>query len=222
MTVPFFGRRVSRSRTLARVLQLIVLGVLAVGLLTRNAAVVVNAALGFLVTLLPGVLERDFRLPLDPRLGALIALSICLHTVGMLGIYETTWWWDHATHGLSASVVAVIGYTVTLAFDEHSEDVRFPPRFLAVFVFLFVVALGVIWEVLEFAANGAAFALGVRPVLIQYSLEDTMLDLVFDMVGALVVSAFATRHIRESVGAYAEWFDRRVGTDETDKETDRE
>lgn len=40
-----------------------------------------------------------------------------------------------------------------------------------------------------------------------------MLDLVFDMAGALVVSLFGTRWLRGMVESYAAWFDHRLGTD---------
>lgn len=163
-----FRRPTARRRLLGRVLQFVIAAILVVGLLTRNVAVVVNAVLGLGVTVLPSVLRRDYGVPLDPRLGLLVTLAISLHTVGMVGPYETTWWWNHLTHALSASVVAIVGYTVIRAFDEHSDVVHFSPRFLAFFVFLFVVALGVVWEVLEFAARGVGLPPrrqpGTRPV----------------------------------------------------------
>ena len=203
----------TRHHRLARAVQLLIVAVLLIGLVRRNVPVVVNAAAGLGVTALPAVLRRDFDVPLDPRLGLLITTAVCLHAVGMLGLYETTWWWDHLTHTLSATIVAAIGYTVTRAFDLHSDAVHFPDRFLIVFVLLFTLSFGVFWEVLEFAARGVGEAIGADPVVVQYGVEDTMLDLVFDVAGAAVVALFGVRRLHDAVVAYADWFDRRLGTD---------
>lgn len=202
-----------RQRLLGRFVQLVIVVVLVVGLQRRNVPVVVNAIAGLGVTALPGVLRRDFKFPLDPRLGLLITTAVCLHAVGMLGLYDSTWWWDHMTHTLSATIVATIGYTVTRAFDLHSDAVHFPERFLVVFVLLFTLAFGVFWEVLEFGARGVGEAIEADPVVVQYGIEDTMLDLVFDAAGAIVVALFGTPRLHDAVDAYVAWFDRRLEAD---------
>jgi hypothetical protein len=69
-------------------------------------------------------------------------------------------------------------------------------------------SVGVAWEVLEFAARGLAETLGVDAVLVRYGLEDTVTDLVFDAVGALLVAAFATRRLGGLVDAATAWLDR--------------
>ncbi|NIS31206.1 MAG: hypothetical protein GWN07_12815, partial [Actinobacteria bacterium] len=88
------------------------------------------------------------------------------------------WWWDHLTHALSSSVVAGVGYATARAFDQHSDQIHLPPRFMFVFILAFVVAFGVLWEVVEFGLGGASAMLGSGTVLTQYGLGDTMLDLV--------------------------------------------
>ncbi|ELY39917.1 hypothetical protein C497_04132 [Halalkalicoccus jeotgali B3] len=70
-----------------------------------------------------------------------------------------------------------------------------------VFILLFVLAFGVFWEVLEFAIATISPSLGLGTVLTQYGLEDTMLDLVFDTVGAIIVALWGTSHLNELVGS---------------------
>lgn len=220
MALDSLGTRDGRRRALGHAFQLVIAAVLAVGLVTWNVPVIVNAGVGLAVTFLPALLRRDLGVPLDPRLGVLVTAAVSLHSLGMLGLYERTWWWDHLTHTLSAVIVASIGYAVTRAFDEHSDAVHFPAEFLAVYVLLFTVALGVVWEVLEFAARGVGHALGTEPVVVQYGLEDTMLDIVFDFLGALAVALFGTRRLRRTVDRYAAWFDERFGGEPgTERET---
>lgn len=191
------GARVLASprwlRRFTRGMQAAILAVLLAGLWTRNASVIINALLAFGVTLLPAVLERDYQLTMAPEVTVWIAGTVLLHAVGMLGPYGAVWWWDHVTHTLSAAVVASVGYAGVRAVDLHSDAIYLPPRFLAVFVLLGTLALGVFWEVIEFLGRAVAESFGFGPILFQYGLEDTLLDLVFDAVGAAVAALFGTQ-----------------------------
>ena len=169
--------------------------VLGIGIATANVSVLINALGALGVTYLPALLRRDWGVRLSPGLTMIVTTAVFLHTVGMLGLYDHVWWYDHLTHTLSASIVAAVGYAGTRALDLYSDSVSFPPRFLSVFLLLFTLALGVFWEVLEFAARLGASAVGAEAVLVQYGLEDTILDLVFDTVGAVLVALFGTRRL---------------------------
>jgi len=171
--------------------------ILGFGIATLNLGIVVNAVLALGVTYLPALLRRDWGLRLSPGLTFVVTLAVLLHALGMVGLYEEVWWYDHLTHTLSAMLVAAVGYATTRAIDLHTDAVSFPPRFLSLFLLLFTLALGVLWEVLEFLARLGAAAIDVEAVLIQYGLEDTILDLVFDTVGAVLVALFGTPRLAE-------------------------
>ena len=196
-----------RYRQASRLMQVAIGVVLLSGLATRNLAVVVNGAVALAVTFVPALLERDYRITLGPALTAFITGALLLHTLGMLGIYGTVWWWDHVTHTLSAGLVAGAGYATVRAFDEHSDAVHFPPQFLFVFILLMTLAFGVLWELLEFLARELAELTGAGPVLVIYGLEDTVVDLVFDLVGALLVGLFGTQAVEDVVDQLTERFD---------------
>ena len=179
---------VRRPRTLAvRGMQAVIAALIGYGLLTRNLSIVVNGSLGLATTFLPAVLKRDYEIAMDPPLVLWITVAILLHTIGMVGPYDTVWWWDNLTHTLSASVVAGVGYAVTRAIDEYWEEIHFPADFMFVYIILFTLAAGVLWEVVEFAGRGLARSIGQDAVLIQYGLADSILDLIFDAVGAVIV-----------------------------------
>jgi hypothetical protein len=180
------------SRYLVRGMQLAIVSVVFVGLVTRNVGVLVNGVFALGVTVLPAVLKRDYRFALDPALTLWITAAVFFHAVGMLGLYDVVWWWDHLTHTLSATLVASVGYATAVAFDKHSDAVHFPPQFMFVYVLLFTLAFGVVWEVLEFTVRGFANVVGIEPVLIQYGLKDTIVDLIFDVAGAILVTLFGT------------------------------
>lgn len=206
-----------RQRQLTRLMQVLLVGLLFIGLDRRSVGIVVNAAIALGVTYLPAVLERDYEIPIDSGLALWITTAVFLHAVGTVGIpgwsetsfYAGLWWWDHLTHTLSSSIVAAVGYATVRAVDEHAESVYLPPKFSFVFVLLFVLAFGVLWEVLEFAVGLSATFLGAESVLTQYSLEDTLLDLVFDAVGGVIVAVWGTAHLTGVVDALATHLDGR-------------
>jgi hypothetical protein len=184
-------------------MQVLLLGFVFIGLDRGDLRIVVNAGIALAVTYLPAVIERNYRVPLDAGLTLWIALAVFLHAIGTTGLpgmsrglYDTFPWWDSMTHALSASVVAAVGYATARAVDSHWEGVHLPDRFTFLFVVLFVLAFGVVWEVLEFAIGGAASTFGVQQILIQHGIEDTMTDLVFNTVGAVIVGTWGQLHDR--------------------------
>ena len=198
-----------RQRQATRGMQLALVAFTAVGVLTWNVAVTVNAAAALAVTHLPAVLERDYSIPMDAGLTLWITTAVFLHVLGTLGVPGVTdqfygpnppIWWDHLTHFLSSTVVAAAGYATVRALDEHHDGVAFPPKFTFVFVVLFVMALGVLWEILEYAAWTLGDAVGAS-VLTIYGVDDVTLDLAFNTVGAVVVAVWGTAYLGDVTDA---------------------
>jgi len=204
------------QRRLTRLMELSLVGMLFIGIERGSTGIIVNTGIGLLVAQLPAVLERDYEIPLDTGLTLWITTAVWLHGLGTVGVpgasqnfYATIPWWDHVTHALSSSVVAATGYITVRSLDVHSEDIFIPPRFMFVFILLFVIAFGVFWEVIEFAVSRGAEMLGTETVLTQYGLDDTMLDLVFDVIGAVIVAVWGTAHLSNVVGVVAGWLESR-------------
>ena len=213
----------SRRRLVVRAMQGLLVVFVCIGLVRmargeEGLGVVVNASVALGVTFVPGALEREYDLPMNPGLTLWISSAVFLHalgTVGIPGLIESFYgenspvpFYDHLTHGLSASVVAATGYTVARAIDEHTDAVSLPPRFMFVFILQFVLAFGVAWEVLEFGISGVASLVGSGSVLTQYGLDDTLLDLIFDTVGGIVVAVWGTAHLTDLTTALSRRFDR--------------
>ncbi|MFB6114370.1 MAG: hypothetical protein ABEJ58_09765 [Halodesulfurarchaeum sp.] len=171
-----------------RALQTVIVVIVVFGLFQGNFAIVINGVLGLLTTFVPAILRRDYQIHLDPPLVWWITIAIILHTLGMVGPYESVWWWDHITHTLSATIVAIVGYSVTRAIDEYWERIYLPDDFLIVFTILFTLAAGVLWEVLEFVSRELAVLTGQGPFLIQYDVRDSVIDIVFDGIGGVIVA----------------------------------
>jgi hypothetical protein len=188
---------------LVRALQALMVAILGIGLYTGNAGIVVNAAVGLLVTQLPALLERRFRITMSVGLVLWITLAMFLHALGtvpLLGpdfesLYGATWWWDHMTHALSSSLVVGSAYAVTRAIQEHTEYIHMGPKFTFAYLLVFVMAFGVFWELIEFYIAVGAELFGVPQVLTQYGLDDTVLDLVYNTMGGLLVAVFGTTYL---------------------------
>lgn len=203
------GISVKNQERLSRVMQVSLLISASIGFYSGNTGIIVNSLVGFAVTFLPNLLERDHDIVMDPALVLWVTSAVFFHGVGTLGPYRQVWWWDHFTHALSSSVVAAAGYAVFRAFDEHREDIYFPPRIFFLFILVFVIAFGVIWELLEFGISGLAELAGTRTVLTQYGLEDTMKDLVFDILGGLLVALFGEAYLLDVTSQVREKFESR-------------
>lgn len=196
----------SRSRS-ARVaslavlaLQLLLVGIAAVGYRGDDLGVTLNALGALAITLLPALLERDRRFRMHPALVLWMTVAVVVHTVGVLGAYEAVLWFDDVAHATSASVVAAVGYASARSLDVHSEHLRLTPWFSVLYLLAFVMAAGVVWELLEYAVDSGTAALGPTGTTLQTDLDDTVTDLVYDTVGALVVALFGTAHLTDLVG----------------------
>jgi len=58
-----------------------------------------------------------------------------------------------------------------------------------------VLSFGVLWELFEFGLDIAADATGITMPLAQHGLDDTVRDLMFNSLGALVVATFGQAHL---------------------------
>jgi len=197
-----------RQVQLTRLMELTLVGLLFIGIDGGNLGVVVTTAIALGVTKLPALLERDYELELDAGLTLWLTTAAFLHALGVAGLpgtdtslYGGLPFWDHVTHALSSSVVAAVGYITVRALDEHLDGVVLDRQFVFVFILLFVMAFGVFWELLEFGVGRATAAFAVETAgFTQHGLEDTMLDLVFDGLGGVIVAVWGHAHLTDVVG----------------------
>ncbi|NHN40670.1 hypothetical protein G9C85_03335 [Halorubellus sp. JP-L1] len=206
-----FGISERTQVKVTRLMELALVGLLFVGVYELNPGIVVNCAVGLLVVQLPAIVERDYEVPMDAALTLWITTAAFLHALGTVGLpgmessfYRTLPVWDDVTHALSASVVAAVAYATVRAFDEHSESISLPRKVTFAYVLAFTMAFGVAWEVLEYAITLATGVVGVDTVLTQYSVEDTLGDLVWNTVGGLLVALWGHLYLTDVVGALRE------------------
>lgn len=104
--------------------------------------------------------------------------------------YNRFWWWDIALHTTSGGLLGILGLLLVYVLNETPRvDLHMRPGFVAFFAFCFALSVGAIWEVFEFSMD-QFFGMNMqKPMLGDPSgLTDTMIDLIVDAVGALLVS----------------------------------
>ncbi|ELY63221.1 glycoside hydrolase family protein [Natrinema versiforme] len=188
----------AQERRLVRGLQLGLAALLGYGVVTFQFGISGTAGLALGITLLPAWLRWEYGYSMDAGLVLWITAAVLLHTMGSLWLYETYQWYDEIAHTVSAAVIAGLGYAAFRAFELYSDEMNVPSTFRSVFIVVFVLAIGVIWEVLEFALGGA--------VVTVYGIDDIVTDFVFNAVGAVIVAIWGTGYVSELVG----FFGRRL------------
>ncbi|MDS0282924.1 hypothetical protein [Haloarcula onubensis] len=193
------------ERRLVWGLQLLLCGLVIYGLATFRFGVAANAGAALAVTALPAMLRREYGYTMDAGLVVLITVAVFLHVVGALGPYRWLSWYDEVTHTVSSVLIAGVGYAVLSAFERHSSAVEIPAAFRGVFVVVFVLAAGVVWELLEFAVASVARGVGVGSPLVVYGIDDIVTDMLFNTVGAVVTVLWGTEHFDSLVPFVRRW-----------------
>jgi uncharacterized membrane protein YjdF len=156
------------------------------------------------VTLLPTVLGQRFavHIPSEFELLAVVFVYGALFLGELRGFYLKYWWWDLALHTLSGFLLGLLGLLLVYVLNEKREiKLHMTVGFVALFAFVFAVALGALWEIFEFAMD-RLFGLNMqKPMWGDPSgLTDTMWDLIVDAVGALLVSLLGYIYLKKSGG----------------------
>lgn len=205
------GLSEGQEQLLTRTMQLALGTLLAYGLATLQLGMAANGATALGVTLLPAVLRREYDYTMSPVLVLWLTVAVFLHSIGSLGPYHWFGWYDAIAHTVSASVIAGLGYASFRAVERHSDDIDVPSAFRVVFIVVFVLAAGVVWELLEFASGYLASVLGAEAPLVVMGIDDIVNDFLFNAVGAILVAIAGTG----AVGGLVGFFRRRLGADDS-------
>ncbi|MFC7020956.1 MULTISPECIES: hypothetical protein [Haloarcula] len=177
------------ARTAERGIRVTLVAVFLVGVHRRNWSAAVNAVLSLAGTFLPPVLESRYGVEFLPWQRLYTGSAMVTHAVGMLGPYDDVWWWDHLTHTHSATLLGGLVHVVTRRRGNDPTATVMGAVGLA----------GIVWEIGEYGIHSVADALDVEPMLRTYGRTDTLLDLCFNLVGALVVLAVGDEYLENFI-----------------------
>lgn len=178
--------RPGSKRSVAAALQLILAFILVFGLVTMRLETAITAGLALGITLLPAFLTRQYDYTLNPGLLLWLTLAVTIHTAGSMGLYERIEIFDNIAHTVSGMVIAGLGYASFRALELHSDDIDIPSQFRPLFILIFVLAMGVFWEVIEF---------GFGDLIEVYGVNDIVTDMIFNTLGATIVAIWGTEYV---------------------------
>ncbi|WP_123539130.1 hypothetical protein [Halosimplex salinum] len=181
-------------RVLARLGQLALVGLVAYAVFVeRSVGLVINTSLPLAIALIPVYVHRRYDFRFNPVLTLFVVVAAAFHSVGALGLYRSIGAFDQIAHGVAGALMAGIGYALLQVVESEYDSVVIPPRLRFAFVVIFAVAVGVAWEGVEFSLELAATTLGSEDALLsQYGLADVVLDLQYDLFGAVIVALWGT------------------------------
>lgn len=153
------------------------------------------ACIGVLALMnVPLLLRKGVPVPLSPNTRVLMSLLLFAWLfLGELHNYFARFvWWDLFLHGLAGAVIALVGVRLGNAMSAggtRSWRVRY--AFAGAFGFSVAMAIGTVWEVMEFAIHTLLNRDVLKPMLGDPSgLTDTIFDLIADAGGALLACAY--------------------------------
>lgn len=146
---------------------------------------------GFLVTTVPYIVSRRTDICMPWEVNLLIAISLYLHVAGHISAYYDLFspYYDKIAHFVSSITISVLGFAMVLIVDRYS-GLRLTRPMIIFFIVIFTMALGAFWEIYEFTFDT------IFGTELQHGLEDTMYDLIFDLVGALIIAGVGNFYLR--------------------------
>ena len=161
----------------------------------------------------PAVIGRRFRVHIPPEFQVLAVLFAfaALFLGEIHSYYMRFWWWDIALHTSSGLLMGILGFLLIYVLNADERiDIHMRPRFMAIFAFLFAVAVGTLWEIFEFAMDQIVGTNMQKPMLGDPSgLTDTMWDMIVNALGALAISALGGWYMKQREHSFIEVWIRK-------------
>lgn len=198
---------------LLAVLQTIMLAELVVLLIAGQWVNVLQVATIMALTLAPLAFGRRLPVKIPPEFQTLAITFVfaSLFLGEVRSYYELVWWWDIGLHATSGLLFGIVGFLLVYILNENERiEISLRPRFVALFACVFAIAVGTFWEVFEYAMDQSFGTQMQKPRFGDPSgLTDTMLDLSFDVIGALLIGAFGWWYLVSEERSFLEnWIDK--------------
>jgi hypothetical protein len=149
------------------------------------------------LSLIPTLVRRKVHIVVPWEITFLIALALFLH----IGGYSYHWYldlypyYDKFTHLVSSMTIALLGFLAVLIIMRVSNGLEFERWHIFFFIVIFTLAFGAIWEIWEFTLDTLAGAYLTKPL--QHSNTDTMIDLITDFFGGMIIAILGTFYLKK-------------------------
>lgn len=158
-----------------------------VAIYNQNWTNLILSILTMLVTFLPSIIERRFKVdyPSEGEIVILLFIIATMYLGEMQDFYLIFPWWDLMLHFMASFIFAGIGFSLVYLLNEKRR-IKLRPGFVSIFAFSFILAMEAVWEIIEFTIDQT---LGAN--MQKSGLVDTMGDLIITTFAALIISITA-------------------------------
>jgi hypothetical protein len=156
-----------------------------------RSLVQIFSVLGLIATFIPKISQKFFNKSFPAEYEIIIIMFIygLLFLGDVRGFFAEFWWWDVLLNLIASLALGIVGLTILFVLYKDKK-IRGSPLIIAFLVFSFTVAMGTVWEVIEFALDTF---LGFT---MQKSSLDTMKDLAVNTLGALIIAMYGYHYIK--------------------------
>lgn len=163
--------------------------------------------LSLIVSFVPTLLKRNYKITLPLVLDILITFALLLHVGGgLLGAYAIPNY-DTFTHFISSFLVAFLAFVIIYILHVYWDGLIMDKYAMAFVVVFTTIAMGVVWEFNEWITDL------IFKTTEQWGYTDTIKDLFIDAIAGIVMAIIGVSMIKSGS------FDRM--TDELGKQIDK-
>ena len=158
----------------------------------KSYFLIFSAIIALIGSVMPAILSKQWKVVLPIELDLIVTSFISAHFVlGELhGFYLRFWWFDLFLHSFSAFIFGLVGFIWSYMLF-YTKKIHAEAWFIAVFTVSLAMAVGSIWEIFEYAMD-KVFGFNMQ----KSGLDDTMGDLIVDLIGSSVVGALGYIYMR--------------------------
>lgn len=188
-------------------LRLVVLGLAMYQVSSGNTDGAIVAAEGFIVSLVPLLVQRlaGSHVPRPLELGYVLGMALQFGSESTK-LFELLAYWDKIVHPTLVALTGMIAAWLLLGYRDAFGK-RLPVHLAGAFGMLLAMSVGAFWEFIEFASDWFGNA------NLQKSTADTVTDIISNDIGAFVATLFGlwlyTRYFsqnqRRELGLIARW-----------------
>lgn len=189
--------------SLSYIMRFLLLAEIVFSIVSQNWLALFLSTLGFILTFTQNIIEKNYKITLPLEFEFLLIFFIfgTLYLGEGRRYYDLYWWWDIMLHTLSGIILGILGFLMVYILNQEKKiKVNLAPGFVALFTFMFAVAIGAIWEITEFLID-ITFDANT-----QKGNTDTMTDLIVDTLGALFVSILGYFYMKKVKIPIVEYF----------------
>ena len=172
-------------------LKILILELLVISIVNKHWVWIFGCILALIVSLIPTILKRNYKITLPLALEILITLALILHIGGgLLNAYHTIPHYDTLTHFVSSFLIAFLAFVIIYILDEYWDGLIMDIYAMAFFVVMLSIAIGVIWEFNEWITD---ILFGTTE---QWGYNDTIKDLFVDMLAGIFMAFIGVKLIK--------------------------